>query len=426
MNNHRVVITGMGVLSSIGNDLHRFTQSLKEGKSGIQKIPILEELGFGCQVGGLINIASAPYYSYIEQFLLSEASNVVKYAVVAGLEAWTNAGLNIPENFDNEPDYSTGIITGSAIGTVDIYEHKILPNVHNKTLRRLRSTTVEHSMLSAPSANLAGILGLANYIGFNSSACSTGTESIILGYRHIKQGLAKRMLVGGVDIFTPAGWSGFDAMRVTNRNSNEHPELASRPMSASAQGFVPAEGCGMLVLEDYQTAINRGAPIIAEMVGGHINSGGQRKGGTMTAPSSEGVIRCIHEAIKEANIHFNDIDLISGHLSSTMADVLEIQNWRNALNREKESFPYINSLKSMTGHAIAATGAIETIATAIQLKDQFLHPSLNCEDLHPEIARFISEKKVPHQTKNNISLQYAIKSSFGFGDTNAVLILKKI
>jgi len=426
MNERRVVVTGMGVLSSIGNDLHEFTQSLKEGKSGIQKIPLLEELGFGCQVGGLINLSAAPYYSYIEQFLLSEASNVVKYAVVAGLEAWVNAGLSIPDNFDNEPDYDTGIVTGSAIGTVDIYEHKILPNVHNKTLRRLRSTTVEHSMLSAPSANLAGILGLANYIGFNSSACSTGTESIILGYRYIKQGLAKRMLVGGVDIFTPAGWSGFDAMRVTNRNSNENPELASRPMSASALGFVPAEGCGMLVLEDYQTAIERGAPIIAEIVGGYINSGGQRKGGTMTAPSSEGVIRCIHEAIKEAGIHSNDIDLISGHLSSTMADVLEVQNWSQALNRKGSDFPYINSLKSLTGHNIGATGAIETIAAALQLKHQFLHPSLNCEDLHPEIARLISDEKVPHQSKNNISLQYAIKSSFGFGDTNAVLILKNI
>jgi len=426
MNSHRVVITGMGVISSIGNNLQEFTQSLKEGKSGIQKIPLLEELGFGCQLGGLINIAAAPYYSYIEQFLLSEASNVVKYAVVAGLEAWANAGLSIPENFDNEPDYNTGLITGSAIGTVDIYEHKILPNVQNKTLRRLRSTTVEHSMLSAPSANLAGILGLANYIGFNSSACSTGTESIILGYRHIKQGFAQRMLVGGVDIFTPAGWSGFDAMRVTNRNSNEHPELASRPMSTSAQGFVPAEGCGMLVLEDYQTAIERGAPIIAEIVGGYINSGGQRKGGTMTAPSSEGVIRCIHEAIKDANIQPTDIDLISGHLSSTMADVLEVQNWSQALNRKGSDFPYINSLKSLTGHNIGATGAIETIATALQLKHQFLHPSLNCEDLHPEISLLISDKKIPYQPQNNISLQYAIKSSFGFGDTNAILILKRI
>jgi 3-oxoacyl-(acyl-carrier-protein) synthase len=109
-----------------------------------------------------------------------------------------------------------------------------------------------------------------------------------------------------------------------------------------------------------------------------------------------------------------------------MADVLEVQNWSQALNRKGSDFPYINSLKSLTGHNIGATGAIETIAAALQLKHQFLHPSLNCEDLHPEIARFISDEKVPHQPKNNISLQYIIKSSFGFGDTNAVLILKNI
>lgn len=426
MNNRRVVITGMGVLSSIGNNLNEFTRSLKEGKCGIQKIPQLEELGFGCQLGGLINLSAAPYYSYLDQFLLTEASNVVKYAVVAGLEAWFNAGLVLPENMENEPDYDTGIISGSAIGTVDIYEHKILPNVHNKTIRRLRSTTVEHSMLSAPSANLAGILGLANHIGFNSSACSTGTESIVLGYRHIKNGYAKRMIVGGVDIFTPAAWAGFDAMRVTNRNSNHQPERASRPMSASASGFVPAEGAGMLILEDYQTAIERNAPILAEIIGGHINSGGQRNGGTMTAPSSEGVVRCIQEAIKEANINPNAIDLISGHLSSTMADVLEVQNWSLALNRKEKDFPYINSLKSMTGHSIGATGAIETIAAVMQLKHHFIHASLNCDDIHPDIARIISDEKIPHQSKNNISLQYVIKSSFGFGDTNAVLILKNI
>ncbi|MGQ9848097.1 MAG: beta-ketoacyl-[acyl-carrier-protein] synthase family protein, partial [Bacteroidales bacterium] len=384
------------------------------------------ELGFGCQVGGLINLTTSPYYLYLDQFLLSDASNVVKYAVVAGLEAWVNAGLAIPENMENDPDYATGIITGSAIGTVDIYEHKILPSVQNKAIRRLRSTIVEHSMLSAPSANLAGILGLANWIGFNSSACSTGTESIILGYRHIKNGYAKRMIVGGVDIFTPAGWAGFDAMRVTTRSYNNTPHMASRPMSATAAGFVPAEGCGMLVLEDYQTAVKRGAPIYAEIVGACINSGGQRNGGTMTAPSSEGVIKCIKEAINEANIDTNSIDLISGHLSSTMADVLEVQNWSQALNRKKNEFPYINSLKSLTGHVIGATGAIETIAAALQLKYNFIHPSLNCEDVHPEIARLISDEKIPHQPKNNIPLQYVIKSSFGFGDTNAVLILKNI
>ncbi len=424
MNKNRVVVTGLGILSPIGAEMPVFINSLKEGKSGIAKIPLLEELGFGCQVGGTIKIENAPFFSYIDKFLLNDASNVIKYALVAGLEAWTNAQLPIFESLDNKPDYDTGIIIGSAIGTIDIYEHKILPNVHNKTLRRLRSTTVEHSMLSAPSANLAGILGLANWIGFNSSACSTGSEAVVLGYRHIKNGNAKRMIVGGVDIFTPAGWAGFDAMRVTTRTFNETPPLASRPMSASATGFVPAEGCGMMVLEDYETAVKRGAPIYAEIVGGNVNSGGQRNGGTITAPSSEGVVRCIKAAVEEAEIDLSEIDLISGHLSSTMADVLEIQNWSAALNRKGKGFPFVNSLKSLTGHCIGATGAIETIASIIQLKNNFLHKSANCEDTHPDIASIISADKIPGETQNNISLRYIAKSSFGFGDTNVVLILK--
>lgn len=423
---NRVVVTGIGVLSPIGADINSFYNSLIAGKTGITKIPELEELPFGCQIGGRVSLEQSPYFKYIEKFLLSEASGVVKYSVVAGLEAWHNAQLLFNENLDNEPDCDTGIITGSAIGTIDFYEHKILPNVQNKTLRRLKSTTIEHSMLSAPSANLAGILGLANYVGFNSSACSTGTEAIILGFHHIKQGLAKRMIVGGVDIFTPSGWAGFDAMRVTTRSYNDTPYISSRPMSATATGFVPAEGCGMLVLEDYETAVKRGAPMYAEIVGAHINSGGQRNGGTMTAPSSPGVVRCIKNALEEAEINSSEIDLISGHLSSTMADVLEVQNWSSALRRKEKDFPYINSLKSLTGHCIGATGAIETIAAVLQLKHQFLHPSLNCEDLHPEIARIISDEKIPHQTQNNVSLRYVAKSSFGFGDTNAVLILKNI
>ncbi len=404
MNNRRVVITGLGVLSPIGSELESFYLSLLKGECGIQKIDLLEKVGFGCQLGGLVSVEKSPFYKYIEYFLLSDASNVVKYAVVAGLEAWKNANLTIPNAHDNEPDYETGIVVGSAIGTLDIYENIILPNVQNKTLRRLRSTTVEHSMLSSPSANLAGILGLANWIGFNSSACSTGTEAIILGYRHIKQGYAKRMIVGGVDIFTPAAWAGFDAMRVTTRNFNNEPKKSSRPMSASAMGFVPAEGCGMLVLEDYETAISRDVNIYAEIVSGHINSGGQRKGGTMTAPSSEGVIKCIKQALSEANISGSEIDYISGHLSSTMADYLEISNWKEALNLKNKDFPYINSLKSMIGHTIAAAGAIETISAVLQLKHKFLHPSLNSEDLHPQIAEIVEQEKIPHYTKQNTHL----------------------
>ncbi len=424
--NNRVVVTGMGVLSPIGNSLNEFYKNLETGKSRIKHIPELADLGFGCQIGGLVELESSPFYSYLDHFLLSDASNVVKYAVVAGLEAWHHAGLTIPETPDNKPDYDTGIIFGSAIGTVDIYEKKILPNVHQRSLRKLKSTIVEHSMLSAPSANLAGILGLANWIGFNSSACSTGSEAIALGYRHIKNGLAKRMIVGGVDIYTPAGWAGFDALRVTTRNHNDNPEKGSRPMSATATGFVPAEGCGVLILEEYETAIQRDATIYAELVGAFINSGGQRKGGTMTAPSSEGVIRCIRGAINDSKINAAEIDLISGHLSSTMADILEIQNWSEALKRKGKDFPYINSLKSLLGHCIGAAGSIETIAVVLQLYHNFIHVSANCEDVHPEIVSLISEEKIPFETKKNIFLRYAAKSSFGFGDVNVVLIFKNV
>ena len=161
-------------------------------------------------------------------------------------------------------------------------------------------------------------------------------------------------------------------------------------MSATACGMVPAAGAGMLMLEELESAIERNAKIYAEISGGFLNSGGQRNGGTMTAPNPEGMIRCIAGALQDANIHADQIDCISGHLSSTMADVLEIKNWKIALKRNKDDFPYINSLKSMTGHCLGAAGAVETIAAVLELKDQFIHPSINCEDLHPEIAALIA------------------------------------
>ncbi|MFH2142143.1 MAG: beta-ketoacyl-[acyl-carrier-protein] synthase family protein [Bacteroidota bacterium] len=400
--NRRVVVTGMGVVSPIGTGIQNFLLSLKTGKSGIRFIPELKELNFGCQVGGIPDESVSPFLEILDKYNLNAASNIIRYAIIAAIEAWMDAGLIIPEFQSSEVDYNTGSIIGSGIGPADIFGSRIIPLTNEKNIKRLRSTIVEHSMLSGASANLAGILALGNRISFNSSACSTSTESIILSYELIKSGKAERMISGGSEAYSPYGWSGFDAMRVIARKFNENPEQASRPMSESADGFVPGAGAGILILEELNSAINRKAKIYGEIVGAYINSGGQRNGGTMTAPNSEGVIRCITGAINDANIHPDQIDYISGHLSSTMADILEIRNWADALNRKGISFPYINSLKSLTGHCIGAAGAIETIATILEMNHQFLHPSLNCRDFHPEITSVIDEEKVTHNTINNV------------------------
>jgi 3-oxoacyl-(acyl-carrier-protein) synthase len=285
------------------------------------------------------------------------------------------------------------------------------------------SRVVEQVMNSATSARIAGLLALGNQVTSNSSACSTGNEAIFEGMTRIRNGLATRMLAGGSEGSSPYIWAGFDAMKVICRKFNDRPQEASRPMSASAAGFVPGAGGAFLLLEELETALARGARIYAEVLGGMVNCGGHRTGGTMTAPNPTGVVRCIRGAIADAGITADQIDLINGHLTATSADPGEVKNWSVALGLSAESFPMINSTKSMIGHCLGATGAIECVGVVLQLQGGFIHPSINCEDVHPEIAPW--EKSIPHTAVHAPNMKIVIKAGFGFGDVNSCLVFKK-
>jgi 3-oxoacyl-(acyl-carrier-protein) synthase len=245
-----------------------------------------------------------------------------------------------------------------------------------------------------------------------------------MGYEYIKYGMAKRMVVGSTEYVDPYVFAAFDSMRILSRKFNHTPEQASRPMSASAGGFIPGSGAGALVLEDLEFALERNATIYAEILGGSNNSGGQRNGGSMTAPNSEGIIKCISDAMTNSNITGEDIDLVSGHLTATGADRLEIQNWGTALNRSGDSFPTTNSLKSMIGHCLSAAGSIEIVAVVLQILHQFIHPNINLEDPNPEIMNLISMDALP-RTRINKEINIVAKSNFGFGDVNTCLIFSK-
>ena len=194
-------------------------------------------------------------------------------------------------------------------------------------------------------------------------------------------------------------------------------------MSATASGFIPGSGAGALVLESLDSALNRGAYIYAEVLGGEINSGGQMGEGSMTAPNSIAVQRCIRNAVSNAGVHLSDIDVINGHLTATAKDGLEIENWSKSLERAGVDFPYINSFKSTVGHCLAAAGSIESVATILQFKEKVVFKNVNCEDVHPEITNLISETRVPRETLNHAPRVIA-KASFGFGDINACVIFK--
>ena len=421
--NRRVVITGMGVAAPNGVGLANFENALRNGRSGIRFQPDLEKLKFSCQIAGKPEISSEMLENYFSPLQLRglNCSGIV-YGVIAGLDAWKDAGLE--KRGKKEPDWDSGIIFGTGLLGAEKFREAIHLIDKGKT-RRLGSTSVLQTMASGISAYLNGILHCGNQVTTNSSACSTGTEAVLMAYDRIKSGKAKRILAGSCGDSGPYIWGGFDAMRILPHKYNENPTEASRPMSSSASGFVPGSGAGALVLEEMESAQARGAKIYAEVKGGHLNSGGQTDGGTMTAPNSAAVQRCIREALKEADVHPNEIDAINGHLTATAMDPEEIRNWATALGSKAKDFPLINSLKGMTGHCLSAAGSIECVASVLQLNSGFIFGNPNCEDLHPEINAIADSGRIPQKTFNT-SFETIAKASFGFGDVNAVVIFKAV
>ncbi len=419
---NRVVITGLGVVAPNGINIPSFTHAIKNGISGICFLQELKDHAMGCCVAGFPKDFDD---SVLKEYLSpgsfkSLRSTTVKYALAAASQAWMNAGLTIDQNI-SDPD--SGCIFGN--GVCDVNHMRYAIEMFEKLeVQQLGVRHIEQLMTSGAAGFIGGLLGLGNQVTANSSACSTGTEALVMAYEKIKSGNAKRMVAGSCEARSMYIWGVFDAMRVLNRNHNDNPVAASRPMSIDSAGFVPGSGAGALVLEDFETAQKRNAIIYAEITGGFVNSGGQRNGGSMTAPSPAGVRACIETTIKKSGIHPREIDLICGHLTGTAADKMEIANWAAALDRRGEDFPFINTLKSLTGHCISATGSIECVAAVLQMHHGFIQPNINCEKIQPEILDVIAEKCVVREPVNK-SINTVIKANFGFGDVNSCVILRK-
>jgi 3-oxoacyl-(acyl-carrier-protein) synthase len=419
---NRVVITGLGVAAPNGVGLDVFQHSIKNGISGIRHFEELERLKFSCQIAGMPDVSTELALQYFTELELKNFNATgILYGVIAGIDAWRDAGLSM--EIKEEPDWDSGTIFGAGTSGVEKFRESIY-KIDDFKARNLGSTTVIQTMNSGISAYLAGKLGLGNQVTTNSSACTTGTESIIMAYDRIKSGQAKRILAGSTSDSGPYVWGGFDAMRVCTYKHNDSPEAGSRPMAASASGFVPASGAGALVLEDMETALARGARIYAEVLGGDLNSGGQRGLGTLTAPNPIAVQKCIQNAMKNAGISAQDVDVINGHLTATSKDSLEILNWSVALNRGGADFPYVNSLKSTVGHCLSAAGSIESVASILQLYQGFIFPNRNCEDLHPEITEIVDSSRIPLKLIEK-EIDIVMKASFGFGDVNGCVVFKK-
>ena len=412
----------MGVVSPNGVGVAAFREAIRTGVSGIRFLEPLAALNFSCQIAGMPDVPVALQQQYFDEGELKHLnSSGIVYGVIAGMQAWADAKLPPPE--PGVPDWDSGTVFGAGTSGVDKFRDAIY-KVDELQVRRLGSTVVTQTMTSGISAFLGGKLGLGNQVTTNSSACTTGAESLLLAYERIRYGYAKRMLAGSTSDSGPYIWGAFDAMKVCTFRNNDRPEAGSRPMSATASGIVPGSGAGALLLESLDSALERNAVIYAEVLGGSINSGGQRNGGSMTAPNSAAVQRCIRDALRQAGVQASDIDLINGHLTATGKDAEEVRNWSAALQRRGTDFPYLNALKSMTGHCLSASASIELVATALQLKEGFIFPNINCEDLHPEILAVADPAKITQQLLYK-DINLAAKASFGFGDVNGCIILKK-
>jgi 3-oxoacyl-(acyl-carrier-protein) synthase len=419
----RVVVTGIGVLAPNGNNVRDFELALRKGLSGIRVHEKMVESGFGSHVAGIPEGIDELAESYFSEDLLRAMNSGHRCAAIAGVDAWTDAGFERPDSDDDRVDWDTGAVLGTGIGGMDTIANSVVPMTNAKNVRRLGSVAVEQVMSSGVSARLSGILALGNQVTTNSSACSTGSEAISMGVERIRRGLAKRMLCGGAEGASHYIWAGFDAMRVLCRRFNDAPERASRPMSATAAGFVPSAGAGVLMLESLESARERGARILAEVAGSALNCGGHRGGGSMTAPNPDGVRRCIQAALADARVAPEEVGAINGHLTATSADPKEVHSWAAALGCRPDDLPPITSTKSMIGHALGAAGGIEAVASVLMLTGGFIHPSINCEDVHPDIEPYAAS--IPHTALQAPDLRVVVKAGFGFGDVNACLVFRK-
>ncbi len=417
----RVVVTGLGVVSPNGVGITDFLNALQQGISGIRLVPHYQELNFSCQVAGVPDFHWDQLRPHVSDVVLHGLKGVnIGYGLKAAIEAWLHAGLELDSS---ETLWDTGCIFGNSVADTEAMKN-VISRVDNKEAKKLGSRVVEQAMNSGVTSYIAGRLGLGNKVLTNSAACATGTQAILMGYEYIKHGMAKRMLAGSSEYVDTYVFGSFDSMRVLSRKFNEQPGRASRPMSATAGGFVPGSGAAALVLEELDTALERGATIYAEVLGGSSNSGGQRNGGSMTAANPAGVVRCIEDSLKDAGISGSDVDLISGHLTATIADKQEIQNWMQALGRKGSDFPLTNSLKSMIGHCLSAAGSIESVASVLQILHGFAHPNLNLEDPNPNITALVDVNCLPVTfIKKDINI--VAKANFGFGDVNSCIIFSK-
>ena len=407
----RVVITGLGIVSSIGNNAEEVTDSLRTGRSGIVAAPDYTELGFRSQVKGSVKMDVSEHVDRKQLRFMGEGA---AYAVLAMEQAVADAGLE-------ESDVSnprTGLIAGSG-GPSTANMLTAFDTTREKGPKRVGPYMVPRCMSSTVSACIATFFKIKGVNYSISSACSTSAHCISAGADAIRYGMQDIVFAGGGEELHWTLSVLFDAMGAMSSNYNDTPEKASRAYDANRDGFVIAGGGGMLVLEDYEHAKARGAKIYAEIVGYGANSDGH----DMVAPSGEGAVRCMELALAgfDGTGLAHPVNYINAHGTSTpVGDIKELEAVKTVFT-DKQDLPIVTSTKSLTGHSLGATGVQEAIYTLLMMKDNFIAGSANIET--PDDA--IGDIHIPTTRLDGQDIQLALSNSFGFGGTNACLALAK-
>lgn len=408
----RVVVTGMGVISPVGLNVPTLWSNLVEGKSGIEPITLFDTADFGVHIAG-----EAHGFDPKDHMPAKEARRLdrfTQFAVVAAEEALRQSNLRVE---DHDP-YGIGVIVGSGVGGIETYTRDLYV-LRDHGPRRVNPLLIPTITVDVPSVQIALRTGARGPNVGAASACATAADTIGLAYETVRRGHARVMIAGGFEAaVTPIGVASFDRMRALSRR-NEDPQAASRPFDADRDGFVVGEGGAVLILEEKEFALSRGAEPLAELLSYAATSDAIH----LAAPDAEGTgaAHCMDLAIERAGIKKTDISYINAHGTSTPAgDPAETKAIRKALGDQADRVP-ISSTKSMTGHLLGGAGGVEAVACVEALRHGVIPPTINLRNPDPACDL----DYVP-LTARPADLRYALNNSFGFGGHNATLIFGRV
>jgi 3-oxoacyl-[acyl-carrier-protein] synthase II len=416
MSKRRVVVTGMGLLSPVGNTVESSWEALLSGQSGIVDIEHFDASKFSTRFAGLVKDFNCE--EYMTKKDARKMDLFIQYGVAAGIQALEDSGLAITE----ENNSRVGVAIGSGIGGLGLIEagHKALLE---KGPRKISPFFVPSTIVNMIAGHLSIMKGLRGPNIAISTACTTGLHNIGHAARMIAYGDCEAMVAGGAEkASTELGMGGFGAAKALSTR-NEEPQKASRPWDQDRDGFVLGDGAGMMVLEEYEHAKARGANIYCELVGFGMSGDAYH----MTSPSEDGSggALAMEAAMRDAGITGEQVGYINAHGTSTPAgDIAELKGIKRALGDAGAEQVLVSSTKSMTGHLLGAAGSAEAIITAMALVDQKVPPTINLDNMD-EGAKEIGIDLVPN-TARDVNIEYALCNSFGFGGTNGSLIFKKI